>query len=138
MNTNALLRRHAEDCQSGRRSSSAQPLYPGLTIEQVMEELRWDGGGWGHFGIFPGPDFKEIAAAHKALYEAGGAAHAENALKDDFMLMACNAVVRIERCGVLDLFRRTRDFRVLCVYIPESVEDGDRRLQQARRSLGRT
>ena len=58
MNTNARLREYAEECQSGRRSVSGQPLHPGLTIEQVMEKLRWDGGGWGYFGVFPGSDFK--------------------------------------------------------------------------------
>jgi len=132
MNTNAHLRQYAERCQRGNRGPSGSPMYPGLSIEQVMEELRWDGGGWGQFGIFPGPNFEEVVTEHKRLCAEVGAQKAEQSLKEDFMLMACRAVVRIDSSGVFEQFRRTKDFRVLCVYIHESVEEGDRRLQQVR------
>jgi hypothetical protein len=127
LNTNALLRQTAMECQS-RKRRPAGPLYPGLSTEQVMEELRWDGGSWGHFEVFHGPNFKEIAEAYDRLQD-------ESALKENFMRMACRAVVRMERSGVFDCLRRTSNFRVLCVYVRETVEDGDRRLNRVRRTV---
>ncbi len=66
MNTNALLRQYAEECQCPHQAPNAS-LFPGLTTEEVMEVLRWDGGSWKHFGVFAGPEFKEIAAARRGI-----------------------------------------------------------------------
>ena len=134
MNTNALLRWTAEASLRSRPKTKAQ-LSPGRSVEEVMEELRWDGGGWKHFGIFDTPSFDQIAAEYHALVAERGGLEAERILKEDFMQMACRAVVRLERSGVFDCLRRTPDFRVLCVYIQETIDDGDRRLKDVRRSF---
>jgi Domain of unknown function (DUF4303) len=131
MNTNALLRQYAMECQQSKWSTVlglGHPLYPGLSIDEIMEELRWDGGGWKHFGVFAGPKFEEIADAYDRL-------QSEIALREDFMIMACRAVVRMERSGVFECIRRTQDFRVFCVYVNEPVEEAERRLKRVRRML---
>jgi len=44
LNSETRLRKKAEQCQW---SGTGGPIYPELTVEQVMEELRWSGGDWG-------------------------------------------------------------------------------------------
>jgi hypothetical protein len=134
MNTNSLLRQHAERCKEGDLARD-QPLYSGFTIDELMEECRWDGGSWGYFPMFCGPDFEEVAAAYREIRASvGGSERDLVPLREEFMLMACRAVIRIERSGVFGLFRQTPDFRVLCVYIQETVEEGELRLQRVRSS----
>jgi len=46
--------------------------------------------------------------------------------------------IRLENSGVFNLFRRTPDFRVLCVSIQETVEEGEDRLRRVRESFNPT
>lgn len=124
LNTNALLHEEALKCQNPNNSYGS-PMYPNLSIEEVIEELRWDAGGWEHFGVFPGPNFEDIAEAYDRLQD-------DSELMEPFMLMACRAVIRMERDGVFEPLRRTPDFRVMCVYVNETIEEGERRLEHVR------
>jgi hypothetical protein len=138
MNTNAKLREYAQRCKNDDLARE-QPLYSGMSVDELMEQYRWDGGGWGYFSIFPGPHFDQVAAAYKHMFEAGrGSERDLLPLREAFMLMACKAVVRIERSGAFDDFRRTPDFRIVCVYMQESVEEGEERLQRVRESFNRS
>lgn len=135
MNTNAMLREYAQRCKNDDVIRE-EPVYSGLSVDQLMEQLRWDAGGWGYFPIFDGPDFDEVAAAREQLCETVGYSEGDlRPLREDFMVMACRAVIRLERSGAFDLFRQTPDFRVLCVYIQESNEEGEERLQRVRESF---
>jgi hypothetical protein len=138
MNTNVKLREYAQRCKDDDLTRE-QPLYLGLSVDELMEQMRWDAGGWGYFSIFAGPDFDEVAAAYKQMRETvGGSEGNLRPLREAFMLMACKAVIRIERAGAFEPFRQTPDFRVLCVYIQESVEEGEERLHRVRESFNRT
>lgn len=135
MNTNALLRTHAERCMSEDRQRDL-PLYAGMTLEEVMEESRWDGGSWGYFPMLAGPEFKDVAAAYQELLKTCEGSEGDLLpLREEFMLMACRAVVRIEKSGVFDLFQKSSDFRVICVYIQENLEEGEERLRRIRSSF---
>lgn len=138
MNTNAKLREYAQRCKDDDLHRD-QPIYSRMSVEEVMEESRWDGGGWGYFSIFPGPNFDEVAIAYREMSETIGGSEGElRPLREAFMLMVCRAVIRIEKGGAFNLFRRTPNFRVLCVYIQESVEEGEDRLQRVRKSFNPT
>jgi hypothetical protein len=135
-NTEAKLREYAEQAQRPMPPFRAGPTFPGRTTEEVMEEWRWDAGGWKYVPLYPGPPLKGIAAAFKRLADAVGYNKAEMAMKDDLMTMACRAVIRLERAGVFDVLPRTPRFRVNCIYREraiESDEESERRLRRVRR-----
>lgn len=138
MNTNCRLRDYALRCKNDDLTREMQ-VFSGITVDELMEASRWDGGGWGYFSIFPGPDFPEVAAARDEIYQTVGRTEGQlRPLRDAFLLVACRAVIRLEHSGVFNLFRRTPDFRVLCVYIQETVEEGEERLRRVRESFNPT
>src|SRR5262249_43545482 len=93
LNTNAKLREYAQRCKDDDVARE-QPLYSGASVDELMEQFRWDGGGWGYFSIFPGPNLEEVAAAYKQMCETAGGSEGDlRPLREAFMLMACRAVV---------------------------------------------
>ncbi|MFT7639108.1 MAG: hypothetical protein ACI9G1_000837 [Pirellulaceae bacterium] len=114
------------------RFKEVQNSIPGKNVEQIMEEFRWDGGSWQHFGIFEGLEFPEVSDAREALEEAG----AEEILQEDFVEMVCRAALRLARSGAFDAFKSRCDFRILCVYHSETIEEGNAGLEKVRSKMG--
>ena len=124
MNTDEGLREYAESA-----ISSSPDLYKDHTVETLMEEFRWDGGGFRMFQIFEGPELKDLSAAYQQLYDEIGT-EAERELHKPFMETCCRAVVRLDRAGAFREYRNRCDFRILVVYIQETVEEGEARMKR--------
>src|SRR5262245_43977095 len=134
-NTNEDLRKSAKKYLQKSGKSGA------VTIEQQMEQLRWDVGSWGYFQLLTTPDVAEIAAAFQQLVQKVDGYKAEMLMKGDLLDMACRSIVRLEQAGVFEALRRTPDFRVMCIYREPAIESDEetaQRLSRIRKSMAGT
>ena len=131
MNTEEGLREYATDAMSRNPE-----IYLEHTIESLMEEFRWDGGGFRMFRISEGPDLTELGEAYEQLYdEIEIEACAQ--LQEPFMEACCRAVIRLDRAGAFREFQQRCDFRILVTYINEPVDAGEERMQRVLNQIGK-
>ena len=126
-NTEDLLRAKAAESKTSHAA-----LYKGVSVERLVEDLRWSGGDWGYFQMFDACEstqaYGEMIGDMIEEYTFKG--HGANeAVYDQFLDMACRVAVRLERENAFDDLKRTPTFRILCADHDESVENGERRLQ---------
>lgn len=129
MNTDEGLREYAESA-----INSSPDLYKDHTVETLMEEFRWDGGGFRMFQVFEGPEFTDLNVAYEQLYEEIEA-EAERELNEPFMEACSRAVTRLDKAGAFHEFQKRCDFRILVVYIQETVEEGEARMKRIAREM---
>lgn len=134
-NTEALLRKTALDYQTRNAK-----LYPGWSVEQLEDHLRWSAGDWGYFEIFNPCDYDEsyrqlIEKAISHFHSIPSDEMDEPTVYDQFLEMCCRVAIRLESGDAFKVLKTTSDFRVLCADHDESIEDGERRLQAVRESM---
>lgn len=108
-------------------------LYPGWTVEQLVEELRWSGGDWSYFDAVRLPAMKELDDETLSLQDLISRLFKEDGkpwreLEEAFMVMCCRVTIRLQRSGVFDRLQRTPDFRVVCIEEDEPLAIGMERL----------
>src|SRR5262249_38448301 len=109
LNTEELLR---EKANASKREYP--DLYQKVSIEALIDELRWSGGDWGYFQLVNacGQDdaFDQLVAAmirHFTLERRGS----DTSVYENFLEMACRVAVRLERGNAFDGLLRTPGFR---------------------------
>ncbi|MCR9117243.1 MAG: DUF4303 domain-containing protein [bacterium] len=134
-NTAAFLRETALDYQTRNAE-----LYPGWSVEQLEDELRWSAGDWGHFEVFNPCDYDEdynqlVGKAISHFHSIPSDDMDHPTVYDRFLEMSCRVALRLESENAFKSFNTTPDFRVLCADHDESIEDGEQRLQAVRESM---
>ncbi|HQX49549.1 MAG TPA: DUF4303 domain-containing protein [Planctomycetaceae bacterium] len=137
-NTATLLRETALDYQTRNAA-----LYPGWSVEQLEQELRWSAGDWGYFEVFNPCDYDKdynelIGKAISHFHSIPCDEMHEPTVYDQFLEMSCRVALRLQSENAFKSFNTTAGFRVLCVDHDESIEDGERRLQSVRESMKNT
>jgi hypothetical protein len=133
LNTEAGLREKAKEYRMKHAS-----LYPGWSVEQLMEHLRWSGGDWKYFEALTLPSSPEVDLMHKQLTRSRDESREADVWQDfeeRYMEMCCRVVIRLDKSGVFEEYRRTSDFRFVCVEEDESFQAGEDRLNRIRGSF---
>lgn len=121
-------------------------LHGHQTVEEVEAELKWDCGDFRYSFINDDTDWKRFWEPIKRLFEDLGIKLFEDSRMqlfpgeedyskhwfEKFAETACLVALDLERSDVLNLFRKTDDFRVICVDHDEKIEDSDARLNRVR------
>lgn len=134
-NTEALLHEQALNYQEKHAE-----LYPGWSVAQLEDHLRWSAGDWGYFEVFNPCDYDEeygefVMQAIEHYHATPSDERSEPSVYDEFLQVACVVALRLAAENTFQALHTTKDFRVLCVDHDESIEDGERRLQAVLKSL---
>jgi Domain of unknown function (DUF4303) len=122
---------------SARETLQAYPQFHiGKSIEDVANALEWSFGDWVYQGFNLGSaawdeDWSdaqvEVSNALNLLLNNLKHEHFE-ALKSEFMVMACRALLRVAGSDAMATLKKATGFRVLCTDHDEGPEDGFKRL----------
>lgn len=113
-------------------------LYGERSIEDVESEVKWNCGDFRYGFVNLDDLWKSIWRPIQHLFESlnpavGRQGEAELLLfGEKFADTACLVALDLERSPVLDLLRRTSDFRVICVDHDETFADSEARLNRVR------
>jgi Domain of unknown function (DUF4303) len=122
---------------SARETLQAYPqFHVGKSIEDVANEIEWSFGDWSFHGFNLDSEAwdedwsdarVEVSNALNILLNNREYQRFE-ALKAEFMTMACRALLRVSASDAMATLKKTSDFRVLCTDHDEGPEDGFERL----------
>jgi hypothetical protein len=137
LNTLELLRQRAEtykyDVQSIGGPGTAPDLYADKTIGEIEERLRWSPADWGYLQINRRDLWRQHWAPIRKIIE--DVRDEDDSFEEQFRVMACRLLIRIEDSGVLDLLRRTQDFGALCADSDETLDVARARLERIRQDV---
>lgn len=128
-NTLEALRSDAEKYKERNPSH-----YEKYSIGGIEEQLRWALGDW-EFQAFTTEAFSEAWNPIEELLSDAAHENESEEFREEFMAMACRAMLRVESQGGFGPLKRTSDFKTYVADHDESEEDSWSRLETIRDGL---
>ena len=114
--------------------------YGTKSVDEVEQELKWNCGDFRYsfvnsddeFDRFWRPVCLTLNSLSMQLYENAGT-KVSSQFQELWAETACRVALDLEASDVLNLLKRTPDFRVICVDHDETIEDSFSRLERVRK-----
>jgi hypothetical protein len=147
LNTEPLLLKQVEKSKLANGD-----LYDDQTIEEMLQDYRWNSGNWGYFEAFDpavenrksgkNPHYvKEYDLLMKTSQEYADSLEYEDPIREkireQYLETMCRILIRLEDEDAFKPLNRSKHFRALCADHDETDEDSEERLDKIRRKMKR-
>jgi len=126
---------------AARMKEKRPNAYGTKSVDEVEQELKWNCGDFRYsfvnsddeFDRFWRPVCLTLNSLSMQLYENAGT-KVSSQFQELWAETACRVALDLEASDVLNLLKRTPDFRVICVDHDETIADSFSRLERVRQS----